>query len=71
MEAHRIETMLTQDGRLVLDHLPFHAGDVVEVIILAQSADEAHDTPYTLRTPPVRYDRPDEPTAESDWEAAQ
>ena len=71
MEAHRIETTLIHDGTLVLDHLPFHAGDVVEVIILAQAAAETHHAPYTLRGLPVRYDRPDEPTAESDWEAAQ
>ena len=71
MEAHRIETTLTQDGTLVLDHLPFRAGDAVEVIILAQPAAETQQARYTLRGLPVRYDRPDEPVAERDWEAAQ
>ncbi|HZB95216.1 MAG TPA: hypothetical protein VE268_04575 [Herpetosiphonaceae bacterium] len=71
MEAHRIETTLIHDGTLVLDHLPFHAGDVVEVIILAQPAAETHHAPYTLRGLPVQYDRPDEPAAERDWEATQ
>ena len=64
MEAHRIETTLTQDGTLVLDHLPFRAGDAVEVIILPQPVAEAQHTPYTLRGLPVRYDRPDEPANE-------
>ncbi len=35
MEADRIETTLTQDGTLILDNLPFHIGETVEVIILA------------------------------------
>lgn len=34
MNAHKIETSLTEDGTLVLKGLPFHVGDVVEVIIL-------------------------------------
>ena len=34
MNAHRIETVLNEDGTLTLRGLPFHAGDAVEVIIL-------------------------------------
>jgi hypothetical protein len=34
MNAHKIETVLPEDGTLTLEALPFHAGDVVEVIIL-------------------------------------
>lgn len=33
-QAHRIETTVTQDGTLTLDHLPFPAGAAVEVIVL-------------------------------------
>jgi hypothetical protein len=34
MNAHKIEVVLTEDGTLTLQGLPFHAGDAVEVIIL-------------------------------------
>ncbi|MBI3801418.1 MAG: hypothetical protein HY268_31150 [Deltaproteobacteria bacterium] len=36
MSTHRVEATLTQDGTLTLSHLPFHAGDAVEVIIVAR-----------------------------------
>jgi hypothetical protein len=69
VEAHRIETTLIEDGTLVLEHLPFQAGARVEVIILAQAADEAGRGPYTLRGLPVHYAEPTEPVAEEDWDA--
>lgn len=37
MNAHKIETVLSEDGTLMLQGLPFHAGDTVEVIILERS----------------------------------
>ena len=49
MEAHRIETTLTQDRTLILDNLPFHAGETVEVIILAQPGRASGHTSYALR----------------------
>ncbi len=70
MEAHRIETTLTQDGTLILDNLPFHAGETVEVIILAHPGRASGHTPYALRGTPVRYERPTDPVAEGEWEAA-
>ena len=67
--AHRIEAVLSEDGKLVLDHLPFRAGQAVEVIVL----------PATRPTPPgqalrgtvLRYDQPTAPVAEADWGALQ
>jgi hypothetical protein len=67
--AHRIETILSEDGKLLLDHLPFRAGQAVEVIVL----------PVTRPMPPghalqgtvLRYDRPTAPVAETDWDALQ
>jgi hypothetical protein len=35
--VHRIETVLSEDGKLSLDHLPFRAGQAVEVIVLPLS----------------------------------
>ena len=37
MNAHRVETILTEDGVLVLQHLPFHAGDAVYVIVMERT----------------------------------
>lgn len=71
MVTHRVETVLKQDGILTLENLPFQAGEMVEIIIHAQP--EPHDRPeqYSLRGLPLRYDRPTEPIALDDWEAAQ
>ena len=68
-QAHRVETTLTQDGTLTLDHLPFQAGDSVEV--RSQAAVPSPQDRYPLRGTPVQYKRPFEPAvAEDEWEAA-
>ena len=65
--AHRIETVLAEDGKLSLDRLPFRAGQAVEVIVLPAARPTAIDHP--LRGSVLRFDRPTEPVAESDWDA--
>jgi hypothetical protein len=78
MNAHKLEAVLAEDGKLVLNGLPFHAGDVVEVIILErfdqQQMSEVSTPPdevYPLQgKQPYRYDDPFEPaTSIEDWEA--
>jgi hypothetical protein len=79
MNAHKIETALTEDGTLVLKGLPFHAGEVVKVIILqpqtAQHQIKSLETQNTnlhpLRGKVIRYDDPTEPVALEDWECLQ
>lgn len=65
--AHRIEAVLSEDGKLLLDHLPFQAGQAVEVIVLPV----ARPTPpgQTLRGTVLHYDQPTAPVAETDWGA--
>ncbi|MBE9205317.1 hypothetical protein IQ244_01985 [Nostoc sp. LEGE 06077] len=76
MNAHKIEVILTEDGTLTLQGLPFHAGDAVEVIIL-ETKTLQHQAlhkpdPYPLHnTQPYRYDDPTEPVALEDWEVLQ
>jgi hypothetical protein len=68
--AHRTEAVLTEDGKLSLDHLPFRAGDTVEVIVLASNEPRPAGVP-ALRGTVSRYDRPFDPVAEDDWDATQ
>ncbi len=63
--AHRIEAVLSEDGKLSLDHLPFQAGRAVEVIVLPIT--RPVPTGHPLRGSVLRYDRPTEPVAEADW----
>jgi len=67
--AHRIETVLSEDGKLSLDHLPFRAGQAVEVIVLPLSQPIAASHP--LQGSVLRYDRPTDPVAQADWGALQ
>jgi hypothetical protein len=69
MQAHRTQATLRDDGTLVLDQLPFPAGETVEVIILARPAQPKQGGKYPLRGTLVHYDQPFEPVAEDDWEA--
>lgn len=67
--AHRIDLVLTEDGKLSLDRLPFRAGQAVEVIILP--ARPAPPATSSVRGAVVRYDRPTEPVADADWGVLQ
>lgn len=79
MNAHRIETILTEKGTLILRDLPFQEGDAVEVIILKRRiprqgeapTSDSNSNPYPLRGKVIRYDNPAEPVALEDWEVLQ
>jgi len=64
--AHRIEAILSEDGKLSLEHLPFRAGQAVEVIVLP-TAQSASPNPI-LQGTVLRYDLPTEPVAVVDWD---
>jgi hypothetical protein len=67
--AHRIEAVLAEDGKLLLDHLPFRAGQAVEVIVLPAARSTAPGP--ALRGTVLRYDQPTAPVAEDDWGAVR
>lgn len=69
LQAHRIETTLTQYGTLTLDHLPFQAGETVEVIVLPNARLAPSHNPYSLRGTSVQYLDPMEPVTKQDWDA--
>jgi hypothetical protein len=56
MRAYRVEKIVSQDGVLELQALPFRAGEVVEVIILSREdkVRGAHDFP--LKGKVLRYE---------------
>lgn len=76
MNAHRLETTLTEEGTLTLTGLPFPAGARVEVIVLENGAPSggdaaAGDEPqrYSLRGTVLKYDDPFGPAVpEDDWD---
>ena len=72
MNTHRIETALTENGKLSLQNLPFKKGDEVEVIILERSSSKTISNSYPLKGTVIRYDDPFEPTTSpEDWDVLQ
>ena len=69
--AHRIETVLRQDGTLTLDRLPFRAGQPVEVIILPRPGVPVPGSAESLRGTPVHYDRPFDPVSVDEWDGTR
>jgi hypothetical protein len=69
MGTHRIETTLVKDGTLLLEELPFQAGDSVEVIIVTRVSKAVSENPYPLHGVPILYEDPTKPVAIEDWEA--
>ena len=70
MHAHRIETIVQEDGSLIVKDVPFQSGETVEVIILSQRS-TAMPNAYPLRGTKVEYHDPFKPVSDSDWEACQ
>jgi hypothetical protein len=69
MQAYRVEAKIDQDGKLSLSHLPFRAGDAVEVIILYREPNLEPSDKYPLRGTHITYKDPTEPVAHNEWEA--
>jgi hypothetical protein len=69
MQAVRIETTVGAHGEVRLTELPFHAGEVVEIIVLPRPAGSTAAIKFPLRGTPIEYHQPTEPVAVDDWEA--
>jgi hypothetical protein len=59
MNAHKVETVLSEDGTLTLQGLPFHIGDAVEVIILerSRSVSERESPSISFRESPSQLEK--------------
>lgn len=70
MRAHTVNAVVEEDGVIEIEHVPVRAGQRVQVIVLMPDEQQPQER-YPLRgLQPFRYDRPDEPVDEEDWEAA-
>lgn len=79
MRAYRIKKMVSDQGKIQLEALPFPSGEIVDVIVLT-SAEQEPDTlptekswrtPTALKGSVLDYIDPIEPVAQNDWFAAQ
>ncbi len=69
MNAHKIEIILTESGKLILENLPFKKGESVEVIILERRQSSSDFNDYPLAGKITQYDEPYEPATDiQDWE---
>jgi hypothetical protein len=70
MSVHILQTVIPSTGSLVLDHLPFAAGEAVQVMIVPSTAPK-QTTSRPLAGLPLTYLEPFEPVAGNDWEVLQ
>lgn len=69
MDAFKLETTLESDGTLILNQLPFHAGDRVAIVIVPAQPDRNSKDRYPLRGSVVSFDLPTAPVDDDAWEA--
>ena len=56
---------------MTLDHLPFEAGETVEIIVLANPKTPFDQSRSALYGTVIEYHEPFEPVAAADWDALQ
>ena len=70
MTAYRVEAVVSDEGKIILDAEPFQPGQQVQVRVTSRESPKPNGQ-YPLRGKPVRYDRPFDGVAERDWKARQ
>ena len=69
MELHQIQKPVLPNGTIVIDELPFEAGELVNITI-EKAAKIDPNNPYPLRGTPYRYDDPFGPAVPlEEWDA--
>lgn len=66
-QAYRAHAHVEENGKLMLENLPFPAGEEVEVIVLSEARKRRQER-YPLRGSVLHYDDPMAPVAEDDWD---
>ena len=71
MAALHLQAVVAGDGTLTLRGLPSLAGRLVDVVVRDAAGPQPQSAQYPLRGRPLRYERPFDSVAETDWEAGQ
>ncbi|MBI4027740.1 MAG: hypothetical protein HY360_22330 [Verrucomicrobia bacterium] len=61
------ETVVSENGKLTLDHLPFSQGESVRIVVAQTKGPSGKRD--ALRGTVLKYERPFDPVALDDWEA--
>lgn len=70
-QAYRVQSQVSPEGTLKLENVPFHPGETVEVIVLAEERLDREQPRYPLRGQPLTYRNPMEGVSTSEWDAVQ
>ena len=70
MAAVHLQTVVGGDGTLTVRGLPSLAGHRVDVLVRDTPRAEGETDKYPLRGRPLRYEKPFDSVAETDWEGA-
>jgi len=66
---HRIKATLTEAGKLILQDLPYNAGDTVEVIVVKKTDNTSQSITNSLKGTVIEYSDPFESALDAnDWE---
>jgi hypothetical protein len=68
MQIYRVEVTISDNGTLLINNLPFQAGDKVEVVVRSRKPKVAKTNRYPLRGTPIQYLNPFESVAENAWD---
>jgi hypothetical protein len=68
MQAYRRKAIVSDKGTVIIDGLPYPAGESVEVVVFPAASALPREPRYPLRGTPIEFDDPIGPVAESDWE---
>lgn len=70
MSNYQVQTVVEQDGVVTVRNVPFAPGENVRVLVIPVSSKPAVIKEVPLEGSILFYDRPTDPVADSDWEAA-
>lgn len=71
IHVYSVEKVISKDGTVQLEALPFAAGEMVDVIVLARKRAKDTTHVYVLKNSVLAYDHPFDSVAENDWDALQ
>ena len=71
MRTYSVEKIVSQNGTVQLEALPFPPGELVEVIVLARKGPTPATRLRSLKGSVLKYEQPFEPVAEEEWDVLQ